>query len=91
MDHDAISPDVDESVDVLTGWDPAGPPRMLDGSAPFPTDTVIVVGATIIGMALGVALGGRHPLVRAKLGGLAGLVGAVVARRMWQLPGTPSP
>ena len=42
--------------DVLAGWDPAGPPPVLDGRAPFPTDTVVAVGA-------------------------------IVARRMWRLPG----
>ncbi len=74
-------------VDVLAGWDPAGPPPVLDGSAPFPTDTVIAVGAMVAGMALGIAVGGRHPLIRAKVGGVLGLAGAVAARRMWRLPG----
>jgi len=78
-------------VDVLAGWDPAGPPPMLDGSAPFPTDTVIAVGAMLVGMTVGIALGGRRPvmgvLVRAKIGGIVGLAGAIAARRMWRLPG----
>jgi hypothetical protein len=73
--------------DVLVGWDPAGPPPVLDGRAPFPTDTVIAVGSTLVGMVLGVAAGGRHPLVRAKVGGLLGLAAAIVGRRMWRLPG----
>lgn len=73
--------------DVLAGWDPAGPPPVLDGSAPFPTDTVIAVGAMVAGMVLGVAMGGRHPIVRAKVGGILGLGAAIVARRMWRLPG----
>jgi hypothetical protein len=60
---------------------------VLDGSGPFPTDTVIAVGAMITGMALGLALGGRHPLVRAKVGCILGLAGAITARRMWRLPG----
>ena len=75
------------TVDVLAGWDPAGPPPVLDGSAPFPIDTVVAVGAMLTGMALGLALGGRHPLMRAKAGGILGLAGAIVARRMWRLPG----
>jgi hypothetical protein len=79
--------DARPTVDVLAGWDPAGPPPVLDGSGPFPTDTVIAVGSMLTGMALGLALGGRHPLVRAKVGGILGLAGAVVARRMWRLPG----
>ncbi len=73
--------------DVLAGWDPAGPPPVLDGRAPFPTDTVVAVGAMITGMVAGLALGGRHPLVRAQVGGVLGLAGAIVARRMWRLPG----
>jgi len=73
--------------DVLAGWDPAGPPPALDGSAPFPLDTVIAGGATLAGIVLGVAVGGRHPLVRATVGGLTGLGAAIVARRMWRLPG----
>jgi hypothetical protein len=73
--------------DVLAGWDPAGPPPVLDGRAPFPTDTVIAIGAMVAGMAAGLAIGGRHPLVRAKVGGVLGLAGAIVARRMWRLPG----
>ena len=73
--------------DVLAGWDPAGPPPVLDGRAPFPTDTVVAVGAIVAGMVAGLALRGRHPLVRAQVGGVLGLAGAIVARRMWRLPG----
>jgi hypothetical protein len=74
-------------VDVLAGWDPAGPPPMLDGSAPFPTDTVVAIGATVAGMVLGLAAGGRHPIVRTTFGGVLGLAAAIAARRMWRLPG----
>jgi hypothetical protein len=76
-----------EADDVLAGWDPAGPPPVLDGRAPFPTDTVIAVGAMVAGMVAGLAVGGRHPFVRAKIGGVLGLGGAIAARRMWRLPG----
>jgi hypothetical protein len=76
-----------EELDVLAGWDPAGPPPVLDGSAPFPTDTVIAVGSMVVGAALGLLVGGRHPLIRAEVGGILGLAGAIVARRMWRLPG----
>jgi hypothetical protein len=75
------------AVDVLAGWDPAGPPPVLDGSGPFPTDTVVALGAVVTGMALGLALGGRHPSIRAKVGAVLGLAGAIAARRMWRLPG----
>jgi len=81
-----VGPAVDE-VDVLAGWDPAGPPPMLDGSAPFPTDTVVALGSMVVGMGLGLLVGGRHPLIRAKVGGILGLAGAIVVRRMWRLPG----
>lgn len=76
-----------QDVDVLAGWDPAGPPPMLDGAGPFPTDTVAVIAGMVIGVGLGLAVGGRHPLVRAKLGGIAGIAVAIAARRMWRLPG----
>jgi hypothetical protein len=81
-----VGPALDE-VDVLAGWDPAGPPPMLDGSAPFPTDTVVALGSMVVGMGLGLLVGGRHPLIRAKVGGILGLAGAIVVRRMWRLPG----
>jgi len=87
MDGTAQAEDRTPHVDVLAGWDPAGPPPIPDGSAPFPTDTVIAVGATIVGIAVGLAVGGRHPLIRAKVGGIIGLAGAIAARRMWRLPG----
>jgi hypothetical protein len=73
--------------DVLAGWDPDGPPPVLDGRAPFPTDTVIAVGSMLAGAVIAVARGGRHPLVRAKVGGILGLAAAIVGRRMWRLPG----
>jgi hypothetical protein len=82
-----VASDAAPDIDVLAGWDPAGPPRVLDGSAPFPTDTVVALGATLVGAAAGIAIGGRHPLVRAKVGGILGLAAAIVARRMWRLPG----
>ena len=81
------TPTASEVEDVLAGWDPDGPPPVLDGSAPFPTDTVIAAGAMVAGVVLGLARGGRHPIVRAKAGGLLGLGAAIVARRMWRLPG----
>jgi hypothetical protein len=77
----------DATVDVLAGWDPAGPPAPLDGSPPFPTDTVAVLAAMTVGTGLGLLVGGRHPLLRAKLGGILGIAGAIAVRRMWRLPG----
>jgi len=77
----------DAPSDVLAGWDPAGPPAPLDGSPPFPTDTIVVVAALTVGMGLGLLVGGRHSLVRATLGGILGVAGAIATRRMWQLPG----
>jgi len=85
------APSTVSSVDVLAGWDPAGPPPVLDGSAPFPTDTVVAVGAMLAGVALGLAAGDRRTFLRAvlsaKAGGVLGLTAAIVARRMWRLPG----
>jgi hypothetical protein len=79
--------DAVDDVDVLAGWDPSGPPPVLDGSAPFPVDTVVAVGSMVVGMTFGLLIGGRHPLIRAEVGGILGLTVAVVARRMWRLPG----
>jgi hypothetical protein len=84
-DPDARAAHAAAVADVLAGWDPAGPPLQLDGSPPFPTDTVIALGAMTAGMVLGLLAGGRHPLLRAKAGALLGLAGAIVARRMWRL------
>jgi len=81
----ALGPSGDEP-DVLAGWDPAGAPPVLDGSAPFPTDTAVALGAMVVGMGLGLLAGGRHPLIRAQVGALLGLAGAIAARRMWRLP-----
>lgn len=75
-----------EDVDVLAGWDPAGAPPVLDGSPPFPVDTVVAVGSMVAGMMLGLLVSGRHPIVRANVGAILGLAGAIVARRMWRLP-----
>lgn len=77
----------DDAADVLAGWDPAGPPPPLDGRAPFPTDTVVAAVAVVAGAAVALARGGPRPLRRASLGALGGLGGAIVARRMWRLPG----
>ncbi len=77
----------DAAADVLAGWDPAGPPPPLDGRAPFPTDTVVAAAATFAGLTLALARGGGRPVRRALAGALAGLGTAVVARRMWRLPG----
>jgi hypothetical protein len=79
--------DGDAGPDVLAGWDPSGLPPVLDGRAPFPTDTVVALAAMVIGVGTGLAIGGRHPFVRAKVGGLLGLTAAIVVRRMWRLPG----
>lgn len=82
--------DVRDRPDPLSGWDvgvPVGPAgtAAIDDRRPFPVDTVAVASAAVAGAALGAVLG-RRPLRDATLAALAGVVGAGVARRIWQLP-----
>lgn len=79
--------DVRGAPDVLAGWDvgvPAGGPAVHD-QRPFPADTVVVLGAGLLGFAVGV-LAGKQRGRDATLGALGGLLGAGIARRIWRLP-----
>ena len=80
--------DVRGGDDVLAGWDTdvdaADLSRWQVDRPPFPTDTVVVVGAKLAGAILGAALDRRRGR-GAVLGAMAGLVTAVVARRLWRL------
>lgn len=84
-----LAPDeVRGADDVLAGWDTdaeaADLARWQVDRPPFPTDTVVVVGAKLLGAVLGATLDRRRGrgLV---LGAAAGLTAAVVARRIWRL------
>jgi hypothetical protein len=81
-----LEPDaVRDAPDPLSGWDVGtGPPPAHD-RRPFPTDTVVVVAAGLVGLIAG-ALTGRRPVRDAGLGGLGGLVAAGALRRIWRLP-----
>ncbi len=83
-----LPPDaVRDADDPVAGWDvgvPVGVAAVRD-ERPFPLDTVVVVGAAGVGLALGLALGRRRGR-DAVLGALGGAVGAGIARRVWQLP-----
>jgi hypothetical protein len=73
--------------DPVAGWDvgvPVGTAAVRD-ERPFPTDTVVVAGASLLGALLG-ALLGRRTVRDAVLGALGGAVGAAAVRRIWQLP-----
>lgn len=76
--------------DVLAGWDTgvsaAEVASWRDDRRPFPTDTVVVAGAGIVGLALGLVLGGERRGSGAVLGLLAGVATGSVARRIWRLP-----
>jgi len=77
-----------DELDVLAGWDADA--DVVDVAAwgqdrrPFPTDTVVVLGAGVAG-AVGGTLLDRRRGRGAALGGLAGLVAAGVVRRIWRL------
>jgi hypothetical protein len=78
---------VRDAPDPLAGWD-AGVPTSVPVAAdarPFPTDTVVVVGAGLLGLVVGTLVGERRGR-RAALGALGGVVGAGAARRIWRLP-----
>jgi hypothetical protein len=83
-----LRPDaVRDLADPLAGWDvgvPAGTAAVRD-ERPFPIDTVVVVGAGIVGGLLG-ALLGRRTVRDGALGALGGAAGAGAVRRIWQLP-----
>jgi hypothetical protein len=97
-DADSIRPpDLDPQAvrtpdeDVLAGWD-VGASAVEVASwqrdeRPFPTDTVVVVGAAVAGGLLGALLADRHRGRWAVLGALGGAAGAGVARRIWELRG----
>jgi hypothetical protein len=74
---------VRDGADVLTGWDPDGPPAAVD-QAPFPTDLVVLLSSGALGALLG-GLFGERGCRGALLGGASGVIGAAVARRVWRL------
>lgn len=85
-------PDLEPDVvrggpDPLEGWDagvPTGVAAIVD-RRPFPLDTVVVVGAVVLGAALGATFG-RRPARDGALAALGGAMGAGLVRRIWQLP-----
>ena len=84
-----LAPDeVRTADDVLAGWDTdaeaADLARWQLDRAPFPTDTVVVVGAKVLGAVIGAAVDRRRGR-GAVLGAAAGFTVAVVARRLWRL------
>jgi hypothetical protein len=83
-----LEPDaVRDHPDPLAGWDadvPAGTAVVRD-QAPFPTDTVVVLGAGIVGLLFGAFASGRRGR-GATYGALGGILGAAIVRRIWRLP-----
>jgi hypothetical protein len=78
----------DEPRDVLAGWDVGVDRQLLDrwrqDRAPFPWDATLVVVGGLAGAAVGALAADRRGR-GALWGGLGGLVGAAIARRIWQL------
>jgi hypothetical protein len=79
----------DRDADVLAGWDRGADAEEIASwrrdRRPFPTDTVVVLGAAASGVLLGLLADRGHRTRGALLGGLGGLVGAGVGRRVWRL------
>jgi hypothetical protein len=83
-----LSPEqVRDVEDPVAGWDVGVPTELVAvrDERPFPLDTVVVVGAAVLGLGLGAAFG-RRPGRDALLCALGGAVGAGLVRRIWQLP-----
>lgn len=84
-----LAPDeVRTADDVLAGWDvdadAADLARWQVDRPPFPTDTVVVVGAKVLGAVIGAAVDRRRGRGFV-LGAAAGFTVAMVARRLWRL------
>lgn len=74
--------------DVLRGWDAGEAVRAAGPSedrAPFPIDTVVVAGAGVAGLLVGVALGRDRRVAAGAGGAAAGMLAGAVARRIWRL------
>jgi hypothetical protein len=86
-----LSPETvrEAEVDVLAGWDVGADADEVASwradQRPFPTDTVVVVGAGALGAVLGAVLA-REGRGRGAVGGvLLGVLAAAIARRVWRL------
>jgi hypothetical protein len=75
--------------DVLAGWDTGVTPEEVASwrldHRPFPTDTVVVISATLVGGLLGWLVPDRNRGRWAALGAVGGAVGAGAIRRIWEL------
>jgi hypothetical protein len=90
-------PDLDPAAvrtpddDVLFGWDAGVTPDEVASwrvdRRPFPTDTIVVLGAALAGGLLAGLLPDRHRGRWAALGAVGGAVAAGAARRIWELRG----
>lgn len=80
LEPDAVR---DAGQDPLAGWDPQGPPPVID-RAPPPVDAAVLAGAGLAGAVLG-SLFGERGCRGAVLGALGGVLGAGAARRVWEL------
>ena len=89
---DALAGTGDDPVDVLADWDlvaaRANPGRDPVDRRPFPTDTVVVAVAVLLGLVLGGRVRRRPARLRsAILGASGGAVTAGLLRRIWRAPG----
>jgi hypothetical protein len=86
---DLVPETVRDTPDVLAGWDlgadAAEHARWRRDQRPFPTDTVVVLGAAVLGAAAGGVAWERRRAAGVCLGGVGGLLAAAVVRRIWRL------
>ncbi|MFP4311593.1 MAG: hypothetical protein ACLFS9_06365 [Nitriliruptoraceae bacterium] len=90
-------PDLDPATvrarddDPLAGWDAGATPEEVASwradARPFPTDSVVVVSAAVVGGVLGAVLPERPRGSCIALGAVTGTLGAGIARRIWMLRG----
>jgi hypothetical protein len=85
-----LAPDaVRGEVDVLAGWDVGADADEIaswrEDRRPFPTDTVLVLGAGVVGGAIAAAVAGDRRLRAAATGAVLGVLGGAITRRIWRL------
>ncbi len=94
-DRSVRPPDLDPSdvqrrdLDVLSGWDVGATPEEVaswrSDRRPFPTDTVVVLGAGLAGAALAGLVAREHRAGWAAAGVIGGVGLAGAWRRIWEL------
>ncbi len=86
LEPDAVR---DRSPDVLAGWDvgvgEAEIAAWRRDRRPVPVDTLVVLGAGVVGVVAGLLLVPEHRVRGATFGALGGVAAAATVRRVWRL------